>query len=160
MVSGAEITIKDTGWSIIEDLNDLDGELQAGVLDGTADHDGISTAELALIHEDGAPRANIPARPFMRPTFDQHADSYGDKLERVVMRTVKGAPGGPQLAKLADEMAADMRKTILRGEAGGPPLRPVGDSEAAARRRGLIPLVDTGQLVESLQGQVKGGGSG
>lgn len=157
MVSGAEITIKDTGWSIIEDLNDLESELQAGVLEGTADHDGISTAELALIHEDGAPRANIPARPFMRPTFDQRVDGYGDKLERVVMRTVKGAPAGPQLSELADEMAEDMRETILRGKTGGPPLQPVGDSEVASRRRGLVPLVDTGALVESLQGQVKGG---
>lgn len=163
MSSGATITIKDSGWSIVEDLGELDHqEIQAGVLEGTDAHEDISTADLALIHEDGAPRANIKARPFMRPTFDQRVGKYELRVERIAMNTVKGQPAGAQLVALADDMAKDQRETITKGRTGGPPLRPMSNVRVVRRRLGLTPLIDSGALVESLQGQVvtKRGGSG
>jgi hypothetical protein len=160
MSSGATITIKDTGWSLIEDLESLECELQAGVLEGANAHEKIGTADLALIHEDGAPRAKIRARPFMRPTFDQNVDAYGDEVERIAEAAVRSNPTGKMLADLADTMAEDMRDTILQGKTGGPSLKPISPSRMAERRQGLTPLVDSGALVESLQGQVVPGGVG
>lgn len=162
MASGAEVKITDTGWSLPADLLDLDGdEIQAGVLDGADAHGGIGTATLALIHEDGAPAARIPARPFMRPTFDQNADVYLDAVEDAVTRVIAGSSSAPLVA-VADKVASDMRATIEQGRTGGPPLQPMSARRASGRRGGGLPLIDTGSLVAALQGQVvksKGGGS-
>lgn len=151
----ASVTIKDTGWSFPHDLDKLDGlELQAGVLAGAQAHDGISTASLALIHEDGAPAAKVPARPFIRPTFDQNEGKYVAAVEAAVERQVTGGAGEVALVAVADKMAEDQRETIYSSKTGGPPLQPMTASKVARRRFGLTPLVDTGSMAESLQGQV------
>lgn len=151
----ASVTIKDTGWSLQQDLAEFDGlELQAGVLRGAQAHEGIGTASLALIHEDGAPAANIPARPYIRPTFDQNVDKYVSGVEAAVDAQVTGGAGEMRLVAVADKMAEDQRETIYSSKTGGPPLRPMTPSQVARRRFGLTPLVDTGRMVESLQGQV------
>lgn len=150
MASKAEITVKDSGWSLVADLLELDGdELQAGVLEGTDAHEGISTASLALIHEDGAPAAHIPARPFMRPTFDSNLEAYVDALEDITARTAEGRASGHEVVELADTMATDLQETILQGRTGGP----------AVSGGSGVPLIDTGALVASLQGQVVKGAS-
>jgi hypothetical protein len=149
------ITIKDSGWTLPDDLEALEAELKAGILEGAQAHEDIGTAELALIHEDGAPGANIRARSFMRPTFDRQVGGYVDELESITAAAVKGDPTGPRLAGLADRIADDMRQTILRGRTGGPPIK--SPPNVALRRLGLTPLVDSGALVESINGQVVGG---
>lgn len=158
MTAGADITIRDTGWSIVEDLEAMAGELQAGILEGVADHEDangrtIPMATLALIHEDGAPRAKVPKRPFMRPTFDQNEDAYVNRVEHITAAAAKGAPAGVQLVALADKMAKDIRETVERGKTGGPPLEPISSSRVAQRKQGLTPLIDTGTMVAAVQGQ-------
>lgn len=101
-------------------------------------------AFVASIHEFGAPGAGIPARPFLRPAFDENRD----KIQRVQERALK--------------MVLDSRLTVrqglgLIGEAGvalvkrqirkvkEPPLQPA----TIARKGSSQPLIDTGQMLNS-----------
>jgi hypothetical protein len=152
----ASIKITDSGWSLPDDLLALDDlELQAGILAGTDAHEGISTASLALLHEDGAPRANVPARPFIRPTWDGKVGEYEDAMESAVVAAVKGN-ADPALVKLADKVAEDIRETITSGQTGGPALEPetTAGQRGKLRKHGNTPLIDTGALLESINGQV------
>jgi hypothetical protein len=155
-----EVQVIDSGWSLVDDLEGLDDvEIQAGVLEGADAHEDIETATLALIHEDGAPKAHIPARPFMAPTFDANVVVYGDQVEIMVDRTVAGQMTDGELVDLADKIADDQRQSIIQRK-HGVPLRPstLAQPLASLRKLGDTPLVDTGALLESLNGQVVKGG--
>lgn len=64
-------------------------EVLVGVPEETTDmrnEDGqeyITNASLAHIHDQGAPEARIPARPFMRPGIDKVKDKISKKLRRI-----------------------------------------------------------------------------
>lgn len=147
------VKVRDSGWNLEIALDDLDGaELQSGIFD---DEEG---ATLLLIHEDGAPRAGIPARPSMAPTYDAREDRYVDAIEGVIMGGVRlRAPADVDegLFGVASTMAEDHRQTIQRGRAGGPPLK-----AETIRRKGfstkLIGKPEPGRvhMVDRIQGRV------
>lgn len=129
--------------------------VKVGVLEsaGSADAgDGLTMAELAAIHEYGAPRANIPARSFIRNTF---LDSDGaESLKKFMFRTAKGLiqekldvqQALNQLGAFAQSMIKNRIKAHIP-----PPLKP-----ATVKRKGSsTPLVDTGQLINSITWEVK-----
>lgn len=112
---------------------------------------GENNATLAYIHDHGAPAANVPARPFMRPGMK----ICQDRVSRVLGTAAKGAMGqesdsvekGLHKAGLLAQNA--IKKVINDGI--DPPL---AESTVAARKRrgrtGTKPLVDTGQLRNSI----------
>jgi hypothetical protein len=149
----ATVKVNDTGWNLEIALDDLDGsELQSGIWD---DEEGAS---LLWIHEDGAPRAGIAARPSMAPTYDSREDQYVSAMEDVVMGGVKlRAPDDVEegLFGIASKMAEDHRQTIQRGRAGGPALK-----AETIRRKGFAtkligkPKQGRVHMVERIQGRV------
>lgn len=50
----------------------------------------INNATLAYIHENGAPAANIPARPFLKPTIDANKDEIAAALKRAAQQAFAG----------------------------------------------------------------------
>lgn len=152
------VKVTDTGWNLESALDDLDGaELQSGIFDD------VEGATLLLIHEDGAPRAGIPARPSMAPTYDAREDQYVSALEDVIMGGSKLlAPEDVDegLHGIASTMAEDHRQTIQRDQAGGPALK-----AETIRRKGfatkLIGKPEQGRvhMVDRIQGRVVRGGS-
>ena len=48
---------------------------------------------IAKIHEYGAPKANIPARPFMQPVFDAHKDKIRDRFIKNFAQNMGGVFG-------------------------------------------------------------------
>ncbi|MFB6373836.1 MAG: hypothetical protein ABEN55_12180 [Bradymonadaceae bacterium] len=140
----------------------------------------VTTADVATFHEFGAPKANVPARPFMRPTIDDNEDEYLDMLERGVKNVVDQRVSiGRILGLLGLKISDDITTRIV--ELQRPPLHP---KTIEAKKRGygreqnadvdpdepikLIegpegnmidsgnPLVDTAQLKRSIDFQVKG----
>lgn len=118
---------------------------------GQEAHGALTNAELAAIHEFGAPRAGIPARSFIRATFEQQADEYRAVLGRLAGAlledkiTVERA-----LDILGTWAAAAIKATITQGR-----VRPRLQESAAGRRTiarkgSSQTLVDTGQLVNSI----------
>lgn len=55
----------------------------------TRDEGAISNAALAYIHENGAPEANIPARPFMKPGIDSVKDRIAAELKKTAQMVLK-----------------------------------------------------------------------
>jgi hypothetical protein len=147
------VKVTDTGWNLMDALDELDGaELQSGIWD---DEEG---ATLLLIHEDGAPRAGVPARPSMAPTYDAREDQYVSAMEDVVMGGVKlRAPDDVEegLFGIASKMAEDHRQTIQRGRAGGPKLK----AETIKRKGFATKLIGKPKqgrvhMVDRIQGRV------
>jgi hypothetical protein len=112
-------------------------------------------AMIAQIHEYGAPAANIPARPFMRPTIEQGGEMWKAMFAQLVGEAVKkGATPPKQIMQAIGEKArADVRVTIMRK--GSYPV----DSAVIYRRRhrktppptmGTAVLRDTFTMVETL----------
>jgi hypothetical protein len=134
------------------------------------DEGKLSNAELAYIHENGAPEVNIPARPFLVPGVRKIQDTV----------TVPGFKKAGQLAFAGDwagaertlgvvgQKAADSaRDTITAGLE--PPLKPgtvagrlrrlAGYQKAGSQKRSQMlaqaltnakPLIDTGQLMRAI----------
>lgn len=130
----------------------------AGVSEARNNRSGedITNAELAVIHEFGAPAAGIPERPFMRPAFDANRVKYELQILRGVKRIYDGKTDPMKLlALLGQTMAADMKARILQGPPIPPPNTPrVRARKEALRRKGskgeVRTLVDTGRMVQSI----------
>lgn len=116
---------------------------------------GITLVELAAIHEYGSPAANIPERSFIRRTFDaEKARELAAMQGKLVGAIVEGKMSVPRALELLGQWAAAaVKKTITSGPHIPPPLKPATVAAKGSDR----PLVDTGQLVNSITYKVEVG---
>lgn len=131
----------------------------------------MNNAALAYIHDNGAPEANVPARPFMQPGI---ADAKEPILQRLRAAGVAALDGKPESVERNLEAAGMAAESAIKNRIaeGIPP--PLAASTVAARRRrskgskyrrkaryeaGMsdeeklevaTPLLDTGQLLRSI----------
>jgi len=111
----------------------------------------IGNASLAYLHDNGAPGANIPARPFMRPGIEAAKKTIIRQFQLAAKKALHkddaAIERGLNMAGIAAQNA--IRAAINEGP--GPAL---SEGTLAARRRrgreGTKPLVDTGQLRNSI----------
>jgi phage gpG-like protein len=114
---------------------------------GRDDGEPINNAELGYIHENGAPEAHIPARPFLMPGINNKVEVITDQLEAAGRAALEGnAISMNRYLNAAGLVGADaVKRKITTG-----PFVPLAESTLAARRRrgrtGTKPLLDTGQL--------------
>ncbi len=111
----------------------------------------MNNATLAYIHENGAPAANIPARPFMRPGVEDVKDKVATEFKKAAASAVQGneAEIDKRMNRAGLIVQSSMRARINEGPP--PPLKP--GTIAARKRRGRTgtkPLIDTGQLRNSI----------
>lgn len=119
--------------------------------DDSGDVAYITNATLAYIHENGAPEANIPARPFVVPGIH-------DGQARIVSYMKQAADaellGRPQLAERALHAAGIAAVSAVRNRIQTGPFVPLALATLRARRArgrtGTKPLLDTGQLRNSI----------
>lgn len=126
----------------------------------------LTNAELAYIHDNGAPEANIPARPFMDPAMQEQAPYVANDLVALAASAVTKA-GKVNIEagfhKIGIRVQVGIQKKINEGIP--PPLsertlrerarkgRKGAKEELAARAQGLPPsttlakpLIDTAQM--------------
>lgn len=175
-----KVTEKDNGWAaitrLLQDLAAGETYVRAGVVGekGDAQHQGepITIARLAAVHEFGASiqvgdrTITIPERSFIRAPWAAKRDEYLALLKKaafaVLKRKISPADFPRYLAALGMKMVADMQGAIRAGIV--PPLaastlaRRKQGPGAAAAGAGTVPLIDTGQLINSLSHQVVVGG--
>lgn len=112
----------------------------------------INNAALAYIHNFGAPEVNIPPRPFMEPGIDRVKNQISTELKATGQAAFDGKfdrvdRGFHRIGLLAQ---ASIRAMITAGE-GFPPLKPKTIARRKRRgRTGTKPLIDTGQLRNSI----------
>lgn len=130
---------------------------------------GITNASLAYIHDNGAPEAHIPPRPFMIPGIEAGMEAIAKQLDRATRAAiggnVEGVMAGFHGAGLAAQRA--IKNKILEGVP--PPLSEYTLRERAAKgRKGAalelkrreagetpgmelaLPLVDTHEMLNSI----------
>jgi hypothetical protein len=119
--------------------------------------DGITNAALAYIHENGAPEAGIPARPFMRPGIE----NVKDKLAKMMVGAAKAVVDGGDDQEVMKRLtaAALVAESAIRDKIVDGPFKPLAEATIANRRRqgrmGTAPLIDTGALKASIKGVVR-----
>lgn len=109
----------------------------------------LSLIEVATIHEFGAAGANIPERSFIRATIDIHKDEIHTLQKRLAVAFLA--------RKMTEERALKMIGVFVRGliqkriaEGVPPELKP----KTIQRKGSSVPLIDTGQLRQSVTYEV------
>ena len=142
----SKITDKDNGYKAMrarmKDLAQGDWTITVGVHDSAGNHGGTSqsVADIALIHEFGAPAANIPARSFIGAWFDLHGRELAQKSTKDLQAFVKGTMTKLQvLARAGSRAVAGIQLRMAQNIP--PPLKPA----TIARKGSSVALIDTGQ---------------
>ena len=154
-----KVTIDDAPWKALQKrLAALArGHVKVGIL-SNPDHDGIGMAELAAIHEFGAPARKIPERPFIRATFRDKAADFAKLQARIGKGVIEGRFEAPQaFGLLGTRGEAEVKKTIASGPHIPPKLQEatIDARERRSGKRSTRPLVDTGRLLGSISHEVK-----
>lgn len=157
--------------TLVTALKALDGlQAKTGWFETAKYADGTPVAYVATIHEFGAVVLNmdavagayqgggegsgpviIPARPFMRVTVAERGKEWIKLLETGAKEVLVGKLTPRQLLEMvALRAAGDVAKTIAKITT--PPLAP---STIANKRGATKPLVDTGQMIQSVTGVVE-----
>lgn len=117
-----------------------------------------NNAQLGYLHENGSPVANIPARPFLIPGVEEAKPKYTRRLKAAAGAALDG-----------DEQRVDRNlhaagletQAAVRGRITEGPFVPLAESTLARRRArgrtGEKPLIDTGQLRNSINYVVEKG---
>lgn len=112
----------------------------------------MNNAALALIHDQGSPAQNIPARPFMEPGIKDVRLELARRLEQTGKIALRGGQE-QDIVRALNAVGLTAQKGIKNRINSGPfePLKP--GTLAARQRRGRTgtkPLIDTGQLRNSI----------
>jgi hypothetical protein len=123
---------------------------KVGITGSKANRDGESNqnARIGAAHEFGV---GVPRRPFVRPPMVINAPTYQEAIRIAYASTAKRGVAAfeKQMQLLAVKAAADMR-AYVRDSANFKSLK-----RATKKRKGSSkPLIDTGQLVRSIDGVV------
>ena len=179
MTTRAKFELKRSGVgleAVLKGLLELDKSyVKAGVLGKSGEHESgekLTNAQLALIHEFGAPERNIPARPFVMPAFAKGRAEYRGALHKLLGEAVREvAEGGhprsfrQMLGLIGSKMAADMKAFVV-GREVQPQLDPAGATYRRKMKKGKwnkgnkgtpAALIDTGRLVGSITYEVVSG---
>jgi hypothetical protein len=158
-----KLTDKDRGLRrVFETIAALDGgrKVKVGVLaDGAGgerpEGSDLTIAEIAAVQEFGTTNGHVPARSFLRATFDATREELvvlgAGLFSRVVFN---GFPYDKALGILGLKLATDTKKAITSGPGIPPPLAP----KTIAAKGSSRPLVDTGALVRAITWVIVGKG--
>lgn len=124
----------------------------------------LTNVELASIHEFGSEARSIPARSFLRSTFDERERTYSAALQFAVEQE---QPTERKLRAAVREVAEQYRTDVIAKIKGGisPAWAPSTQLQKEREgKEGDVPLWDTGRMVSSIaveedrsQGQPGGG---
>jgi hypothetical protein len=89
---------------------------------------------------------NVPARPFFRPAFDKNAQKLGAFIETTVGAVYLGKLAPRQALGLIGEFMVAKVKAEIRA-VKSPPLAKL----TIVRKGSTKPLIDTGQMINSVQ---------
>ena len=110
----------------------------------------IDMASLAIVHEFGSDDGHIPERSFLRSSLVENKETYKKQLAFFLRQALRGGISHLDvLDKLGAVAAGGAQNKILNG-----PFKPL--KEITIKRKGSSkPLIDTGQLLQSITWDVK-----
>lgn len=156
MAAAGRTVDRDRGFAAIKrNLKEMDGA--AVVVGWTAtkgEHPGarLPMAQLAAIHEFGAPARNIPERSTLRATADAKRTEYRAELRRLAGRAMLGQDSvRGAMESFGARAASDVRRAIT--DFKDPPNAPA----TVARKGSSQPLIDTGAMRDAVDHEYRRG---
>lgn len=144
----ASIIDKDHGFAaFFRRIKEIESShVKVGVLDdGKVTGAGLTVGQIAVVNEFGTEA--VPARSFVRSTFDQKREDLAELGKKLMTGIVDGKIKlKPALDVMGSTLAAAMKKKITDGEGIPPPNAP----STVAAKGSDRPLVDTGRLLNSI----------
>lgn len=115
------------------------------------DDEPIGNAEIGYLMENGMPEINLPARPFLIPGVNAAKRQITDRLRQVGEAALDGKISAVQRGFQAVGLIA---QKAIRAKMQSGPFAPLSERTLASRRArgrtGSRPLIDTGQLRNSV----------
>lgn len=124
--------------------------VKVGFLEKATYPDGTRVALVAAIQDFGAPSVGIPPRPFFRNMVADKKDEWPAAVEGLLKKTDYDVD--QTLALMGEGIAGQLRQSIV--DTNDPPLKPA----TIARKGSAKPLVDTGNMLNSVDYEVKSTG--
>lgn len=126
-------------------LIDAGKVVNVGVPDGKREEDGTPVAMIAAVHEYGSPAQGIPERSFLRTAIQRNRKTYARLNKINLVKMLRGhMDAETALGQLGEMAKGDVQFEIRSGDFV--PLKP-----ATIKRKGSSkPLIDTGQMVQSI----------
>ena len=133
---------------VLENVMELGGkQVKVGIQAGSGSHDGVDILDIAIYNHFGT--RNIPSRPFISDCFDKNQGQISEAKKRIVYRVMDGMPASAGLAQLG-QWYQDVLKGHIRNGGWVP------NAPATVKRKGSSrPLIDTGQLVNSVRWEIE-----
>jgi hypothetical protein len=149
MSSITDISQVDILLQTIDDLSNY--SIKVGILgDGTMHGDDEATVLLiATVHEFGVAVKGIPERSFIRAGFDYYRSRIEEESEELLKQVIyQGLPASTFFDALGQIMVGFIQTYLT--DLSYPPLQP----STIARKGSSNPLIDTGQLRDSITYEV------
>lgn len=149
---------KDLGWNAIGEFfkaNDKGLCASVGIQGDKAEVEkktGKTNVEIAVIHEFGALKANIPQRSFLRSTFDENVQDLQAKVDAAAIKIYEGKKSGTLKGGLMLIGEGLRKKIIEKLNSSIPP--PLSDFTIAQKGGETTSLIDTGQMKNSISSTV------
>lgn len=145
-------TIKDNVPSVFKALEELGTyEVVVGFTDQLHKNSSLKVSQIAYIHEFGSPINNIPARPFFYSGVSNARDRIGNLARYYGGLVADGKRGAIKngLEDIGAEAVRSIRRKLFQG-----PFEPLAPS-TVERKGHDTPLIDTGQMLDSIEYQVR-----
>lgn len=111
--------------------------------------DGLSNATIAAAHEFGV-SGHIPERSFLRSTLHEKKCDVSKLLFRELKSDIsQGDFSGRALAIVGEKLSVEVKRKIQSG------ISPALDSKTVKRKRSSKPLIDTGNMLQSITYEVR-----
>ena len=155
------ITQDNSGSEALEKLADQikKSKIEVGFFESAKYPDGTPVAYVAAIQEFGYPAGNIPSRPFFRNAISQN-DGWKPLATKAMSAVVEGRIELNQaLNQMGLKMAADVKDSITDGSYEALKQSTLDARQSRKRTQGVAskPLIDTGQMLQSVTYAVNGG---
>ena len=155
-----KITQDNSGSEALEKLADQikKSKLEVGFFESAIYPDGTPVAYVAATHEFGNPAEYIPSRPFFRNAISQN-DGWKPLATKAMSAVVEGRIELNQaLNQMGLKMAADVKDSITDGSYEALKQSTLDARQSRKRTQGVAskPLIDTGQMLQSVTYAVNG----
>jgi hypothetical protein len=112
---------------------------------------GVSVGEVAIWNEYGVPSHNIPSRPFLQTSEPMIGDMFNDTMAAAIPSIMDGRVSVAEILSECGEGGVEIvKEVIVSGQFAA-------NSPATVAKKGSdVPLVDTGELYESVSYTLRG----
>lgn len=110
---------------------------------------GKSMAQIAAENEFGVPSRNVPARPFMRTSFDENRDRINQAIASEYDKIIDGQSTVKKSLNLLGLFMTDLIQQKIRAIH-----QPPNSPRTIAAKKSSKPLIDFGQMIQSVRHKV------